>query len=66
MKTTISKSNYKIQAKKKKNNKKPPTETESTMRSFNVTLLWRVNHTGSHCWGARDAKKHMTFGLTLV
>lgn len=37
MKTTISKSNYKIQAKKK--NKKPPTETESTMRSFNVTLL---------------------------
>lgn len=38
MKTTISKSNYKIQAKKttKKTN---PTETESTMRSFNVTLL---------------------------
>lgn len=35
MKTTISKSNYKIQAKKKKT----PTETESTMRSFNVTLL---------------------------
>lgn len=38
MKTTISKSNYKIQAKKKQK-KKPPTETESTMRSFNVTLL---------------------------
>lgn len=61
MKTTISKSNYKIQAKKKKTPLK-----QSTMRSFNVTLLWRVNHTGSHSWGARDAKKHMTLGLTLV